>query len=293
MGANKSDSPNDYSMDNLDADIKQDGTTLSDENEDNLLTQEEHDILDDVEENETPEDSQPEENKEEGKSPSDEGGDSEEEDASEDNTQTEEENKPFHEHPRFKELIKEKNELKEKLESIDKDYQDKFSKIDKEVEAKQIPEWFVKLYGENEEAWTIYDQQRQTDRAQLKEEIKADEETARQKAEDATKANDEWVNSNIQTLKDEGHDFDRNKFLKFMIEYKPTDDKGGYDFKKGIDLYEKVNAPSEKKPDAKLKAKKSLADITTNQGKSDTTVKKYLTPNDLRFKTFDTLSRED
>ena len=85
----------------------------------------------------------------------------------------EEKEVPFHENPRFKELVDEKNKYKEDLKKFKEDTESKFSEIkDSQPKTGNIPNWFTELYGENDVAWTKYQEQDKTSREEIKREIR-------------------------------------------------------------------------------------------------------------------------
>lgn len=211
----------------------------------------------------------------------------EEEDAAASQLKKEDEEKdiPFHEHPRFKELVQTKNELKEKLEEASKTISELKTSFEKK-EDEPIAGWFKELYGENEDAWKIYSAQTKRDREETKKEIlKELEAKTNEEVENNVKWNN-WRDSELSKLEESGKKFDRNKLLKLMVDYKPTDNNGNLDFEKGYSLYEKLY--KEEKDVKKNEIKKKVADMTSG-GKQEKDKPLYLTANDLRHKSFSSL----
>jgi len=74
---------------------------------------------------------------------------------------------------------------------------------------------------------------------------------------------EEYVNTQISEMTDEGLKFDRNTLLKFMVDFQKDygagallDSEGNYDFRKSLTLMEKMQP---KEPDPSVAVKKQLA----------------------------------
>ena len=85
-----------------------------------------------------------------------------------------------------------------------------------------------------------------------------------------------WVGDQVQSLKDEGLKFDKNELMKVMYDYKPTDDEGNLDFRKGYEIMEVLK----KKDPEKTEARKKIAD-EGKDSKGEPANKKWKTPDDL------------
>lgn len=228
--------------------------------------------LDDEEKVENPSESQTE--KDEKESPSQKGDEDKKESKDDkdkdkdskksDKTSDEEEDKiPFHKHPRFQELVKERNELREEVEELNRKVDEGFSKIEKDSgKNKDIPAWFSRLYGDDPEVWKEYERADKERREEIKAEIREEFEERRKNEEADVVKNNQWVRESLQTLKDEGHKFEKNELLKIMVDYQPTDEKGNLDFHRGLEIYNKIN---EKNPD-KANARKKIAGNTESSG---------------------------
>lgn len=195
----------------------------------------------------------------------------------EEEKKVEEEDIPFHKHPRFKALVEEKNQYKEELDKLREDVESKFSEI-KESQSKtaDVPSWFTELYGENESAWKTYQEQDKATREEIKKEIREEFESEQKKKEEDSNKWNHWIDEQIGSLADEGLKFEKNELMKVMMDYKPSDEKGNLDFKKGYQIMELLN----KKDPEKSKARKELADESGNS-KVEPGTKKWFTPDDM------------
>lgn len=168
--------------------------------------------------------------------------------------EAEEENIPFHKHPRWiaqKRKDEEKTQLISKLTSeIDEIKQSLSQMTSKEqaVAVKSLPEEFVRLFGDQPEAWTDMDKLI-TSRAEaiVDSRFKAmsAQEQERQLAEQ--RAN-EYIENEFSTLAEStGQDFSngsslRNAVMKIANEYRPANDTGdNISLAKSYDLYMRLN----------------------------------------------------
>lgn len=202
----------------------------------------------------------------------------------------EEENIPFHKHPRW---IEREDELKE-LRERDAQREEEFAQLRESIErsrdpeSNDIPEHFVELYGDNPLAyqkWKEYEDQR---KEEMKQEVIA---SIRREEEEAVQENqkwNDWVGQNLQTLSDSGKQFDKNELVKTMLEFKPTDSEGNLDFEAGYRIYEALHQKED--TSAKSQARKEIADIVSSaRAKGESAKKDYLTPSDLRNKSWASL----
>lgn len=149
----------------------------------------------------------------------------------------------------------------------------------------QIPSWFVKLYGENPEAYEAYQEHVVEERKAIRDGLEREERERAEKYQAETTRWNDWAQKSIETL-DEKHgaglskDEERRKdFLGFVLKYKPTDDAGNIDMEKGWELYQIKNAPDP----AKAQARKASADRVQSDVKSAEKPRKdYLTSADIR-----------
>jgi len=281
-----------------DSEIKTDGIAVEDLDDDQL------DEVGKKAEEETADDgSQPSEqtNEEEEETTSDE--DEEEEPKKEPTKESEEDEEklPFHKHPRWKEITEQNKTLKafkEKAEPILNEVEsikEKLSTSDKE----EIPKWFSDGYPENtEELWAVYKKQQKDQREEIKAELKAEMKAEKEAQQKENKELEEWRDNELQKLVDEGKKFNKNELIDVMLKYKPIDDDGNLDFQKGYEIYDalkvkKSPAKAEPKPKPSTTAKKKIASTSTKSGSESDEDKEFLTPQDLRHKSFQSLGREE
>lgn len=197
------------------------------------------------------------------------------------------ENVPFHKHPRWIERENELSELRESNETTSRELEE--LKAMKETQSKgdsEIPAWFSELYGENEKAWQKYNEHEQQRTEEIETRILTKQQEEAQKQVDETNKWNKWVDSEVDRLKEDGHTFDRNKLIKVMLDYSPTDANNNLDFEKGIKIYEAM----EGEPDtAKSDARKVLADTATTTTKGEPAKKDYMTQADLRNRSWGSL----
>ena len=192
---------------------------------------------------------------------------------------------PFHKHPRFKEVIqarkeaeKKAEELEGELEKLREDVDSKFSEI-KESHSETIPAWFSELYGDNAEAWNKYQEHDKETRDEIKQEIREEFESEQKKKTKEAEYWNNWIDGQITDLKDTGLKFEKNDLMKVMFDYKPTDDEGNLDFKKGYEIMEMLK----RKDPEKSQARKVVVD-EGGKSKSEPEAKEYFTPEDMRGK---------
>jgi hypothetical protein len=213
-------------------------------------------------EDKTPSESSPEK-KEAVKEPSQKGEQKEAVKPKTDNTPAEQ--LPFHKHPRW---IKTQETIKEYEKRVS-DYDKRIAELEKGKDTLVLPDWWKTRYGdtpESKKSYENYAANTKAERDRLKEEIKSD---IQNKSETETKNQqkaDEYVNTSLAEMKDEGLAFERNELLKFMVDFQKEygagsllDTEGNYDFRKSLALMQKMQP---KEPDAtKDNQKKIGADI--------------------------------
>lgn len=196
-----------------------------------------------------------------------------------------EDNVPFHQHPRWVEREKELKELRERDEAMAAELAE-IRAAKTSQEDTEIPAWFSELYGDNVTAYQKYQEHEQSRTEEIKNQILTEQQTAAQKAQQETERWNKWVEDEISSLQAEGNTFDRNKLINTMLEYSPTDANNNLDFKKGMAIYKAL----EGKPDtAKAEARKELADTATVTTKGEPAKKDYMTPAELRNKSWASL----
>ena len=117
--------------------------------------------------------------------------------------------------------------------------------------------------------------------------ILAQQETQRQEAQQEEQKWNKWVEDGIEGLKIIGLEFDRNALIKTMLDNqdKVTRD-GQFDFNLGYKLYRELNPDNSQ---AVSQARKKLADTTTKSSSTEKGSKEYMTSNELRGKSWNSL----
>ena len=204
-------------------------------------------------------------------------------------------NVPFHKRPEFKNFKDEREAKFQKfLDEQERKTQEKFTALEKQYQTKNpqnvtVPKWFENLYGDNPEAWVEYQKATQTEREQMKSDIIREIKAEQEKASDYQKSLDNWVNENVNALADYTKqnnlpDFDKNKLMKIMVDYAPSDENGNLDFAKGYGLYMELNSIEQAKAKEKSDARKDLASQTTKTSKGEVEPKDFMTQKDFQGK---------
>lgn len=203
---------------------------------------------------------------------------------------TPDDNVPFHKHPRWIERENELKSLKEKeeenqrviaeLNSFKEEAQQKLQTI--APKDANIPDWFVELYGDNATAWQKYEEHERKRELEIETNLLNRQEQARKQSQQEAEKWNGWVESEIAKLKDEGKEFDRNELIKTMLDYRPTDDKNNFDFKKGYAIYEALKGRSSAEDGARSQARKQIADTTVRSSPASKKSKDYMTTGELR-----------
>lgn len=199
-----------------------------------------------------------------------------------DNT-PDEENLPFHKHPRWKQMYEENKGLKQTVEEL-MAFKQQVEPLAKAMQPQQetpIPEWFKSTYGDNPLIWKQYQTYDKSAREEIKKELLSEikaEET--QKTQETQKWN-KWVEESLVGMEDEGLKFNRNELQKFMVDWQkdygalPLDKDGNIDFRKSLELMNKVNPPLDSAKVAE--EKKRIAAKTSSTGGNISAPKKILT----------------
>lgn len=194
---------------------------------------------------------------------------------------------PFHEHPRWKAREEELQSLREQAEEN--------ARIIAELAAAkpssetEVPEWFQELYGDNPIAYAKYSEVEQARKEEIKREIIESQEKERIQAIEEEQRWAKFVQDGFASLEGEGKTFDRNELGKFMLENPITDIEGNFDFARSLSLFERINPPATSDP-AHSNARKQLADQTTrSRASGDKPARDYMTPADLRNKSWGSL----
>ena len=171
---------------------------------------------------------------------------------------------PFHKHPRWEAMMRKNKELEAELESLKGTVESRQHESDEEEEV-EIPQWFVDLYGDDPETFKAYLQAEEQKEAEREERIIR--RMAERKDEESRKEQEyqEWVDDQLETLRESGEDFEDNALMKVMVEYAPSDAEGNLDFSKGLAILRKLGG-GEPGSNKSVSDKKRIAASTTPSG---------------------------
>lgn len=175
-------------------------------------------------------------------------------------------NLPFHKHPRWQEMYRSKQELEQKVSEMQKVIEGLSQKEKKEiVQSGQLPSWFVRLFGENQEAYSIMEKEMF---GSLEERILNKIQSRQAEEAKAAQEGERYVSSEIKAMHDEGLEFDENEFMKFLVDFKekygalPYDSQNRIDMRKGYELWQQFRPPEDK---TASNTRKQIADFTTKR----------------------------
>lgn len=170
-------------------------------------------------------------------------------------------------------LIASQSDLRSRLESLEKIKTDVAS-----TPSSKIPKLFSDVYGDGaKEAWEDFRAEQQAElsareaslRKQIREELESEKRT---QAEEQARWSG-WVNESVAKI-EETHNVsladenERNKFLQYVVKYKPTDQEGNIDFMLGWEMYNEHVELQRLKDSKKVDARKRIAGTTTASSKS-------------------------
>lgn len=201
----------------------------------------------------------------------------------------------FHEHPRWIVREKELKELRSKVEEYE-EFKERvdpiLQKIEKSEEKSKTPQWFISLFGDDQNLWNQYQESSKEDRQRLREEILTElkpdleiiRETKRQK-ELNDWANKEWEKLKEDTevqkeLKTLGLSLDKvqGEISAVMSKYLPSDNEGNISVKKSYEIWKETHKLSPPKFD--VAEKKKIGAIDKSQGEGEK--KDYKTSADFK-----------
>ena len=174
---------------------------------------------------------------------------------------------PFNQHPRFKEILNENKSLKEEMAKFNEwkaSVEQKLSKPEQAAQPAPMAPWFEKLYGkspEAEDAWKSYLEWDESRSSGIKESMTAEQQRAAASQQEETTRWNKWVDDTLSEIGEVNKiDFTqdkhlKNEFVNFVLEYRPTDENGNFDLKKGWDLFDKIRATSTNKEASEAKKK--------------------------------------
>lgn len=188
----------------------------------------------------------------------------------------------LHKDARFKRVIEERNrERAEKRELMERlDRLEKGNRPEAKPTATTKPAWFAKYFGDDQEAWDGFQQMTKIDSEAIKAEALAELKREQETSSKESQRWQSWVNEQVETLEDEGESFEKNALFKVMDEYRPTDDEGNLDFRRGLELlrYKEANKSSD------IEAKRKAGSMATGTKKSgaEPTKRNVVTASDIR-----------
>jgi stringent starvation protein B len=118
-----------------------------------------------------------------------------------------------------------------------------------------LPEWWKKQYGDTPESKERYQLVTSKDGELdwIKQSVLSEVEQRQQTETQTVKAGEEYVDTQLQEMTDEGLKFERNGLLKFMVDFQKEfgagsllDAEGNYDFRKSLALMERFEPEEEK-----------------------------------------------
>jgi len=250
----------------------------------------------DGQEDATPADSPAEKGSEEETPPSPDGGTQDAAaSASSDNSQ-DESKLPFHKHPRWKAMHEENESLKASLKEFMDAQRQVLERVAppqvKQQETQQIPDWFAKAYGEDVEVWNVYQNFLKEQREAIKSDLIREQKEAQEREIQERTQHEQWVDNSLASVEktfgvklEQGNSV-TNEFIKFVIDYKPTDEMGNLDLVNGWKLFQTTRRPQEQVKQAASAARKSIASSTmsTDKGQAGSKSKDFFTSADFRGK---------
>jgi hypothetical protein len=181
--------------------------------------------------------------------------------------------------------------MKEELAQLRASVEERVKSVESKIPVPQgaLPERFVKLYGDNPEAYRLYKEEQEELLSQAEARWEARQEAARQEEATQVERGREYVDEAMGILHEEGKDFNDNELMKFMLDFKakygvmPKDENDNIDFHRGYDLFLEFNKDKVDSEKQKSASRKKIAGFTTSQKKStEAGEKDYVTNLDLK-----------
>lgn len=194
-----------------------------------------------------------------------------------------EEDIPFHKHPRFKALTDEKNQLKQTVEEMQIKLQELSTITQQTPDQKEdVPKWFSEAFGDDTKVWSAFKEYNEN---QIKQVEKSVEERIKSKSkeeqESVSKWNN-WIESEVDRLKDDGKQFDKNELLKVANDFRPVDEKTGYiNFDKAYEILSFMKSKDSQAGKEKADIKKNI--ISENKS-HEPQRSSELTSKDVRYR---------
>lgn len=160
-----------------------------------------------------------------------------EEAASSDAEENADANIPLNKDKRFQQVLRERDEMKRKLEDLAEWRKSLESSAEREVQTEAIPHWFTELYGDNPEVWKVMQLQFQEIKKQAADEAYKRVESSRQEEEKKLSEAKKFVDTQFETMKEEGLSFDRNAVIKTALDMKLYDESGNYNLRAAYEVW--------------------------------------------------------
>ncbi len=187
---------------------------------------------------------------------------------------------PFHKHPRFRALTQENKELKEQIAEINSKME-KFNSqfTSQETAAQPIPQWFVRLYGEDPDLYNAYKQEEEVRISNMKQSVlsQLEPELKKIEREEQNEKINSFINSELESIKSEYPNIDTNAVMKVVYEKKLFDENGNLNFRAGAEWV--LNNP--KAPDVKTETKKEVAGKLATDNAAEPVKRDYVTSQDI------------
>lgn len=142
---------------------------------------------------------------------------------------------PFHKHPRWIKTQQDLKETREKLEKLETERA--------QGQPVSLPDWWKSQYGDTDESKERYEAVLKGELPWLKDQILQEIRNDQQQEQQQTQAGEEYVETQLAEMSDEGLAFERNRLLKFMVDFQEeygsgalVDPEGNYDFRKSLRL---------------------------------------------------------
>lgn len=215
------------------------------------------------------------------------------------NIQDEEEKLPFHKHPRWKEMYNKNKMLEEELSKMRGEFEEKVSRVEQRVAPQEtvIPEDFIKLYGDNPEAFRLWQKQQSDLAERIKADIREEGERITSAERAALQEGEKYVEDSLTALEADGKVFDRNELMKFLLDLKekygtmPEDAEKNVDFARGLELMIAMQGDRADGGEAKSRARKDIASFSASSGsgRGEDKSKDFMTSQELGRTDWDTL----
>ena len=169
-----------------------------------------------------------------------------------------EESLPFHKHPRWKQQVEENKALRQQLEEL-QTFRQQVEPLIPQAPApsEPLPKWWVDLYGETPEAYSVYVQHEKEKEEALIEKAAQRIKSEEQKKLDEINNYNKWIETEMSAMESEGLKFNRNELNKFLVDFQteygtlPLTANGQIDFRKGLQMFQKFSPPKTDVTEAK------------------------------------------